>query len=412
MRILWFVNTPFPEVVSKLHLKGDYMGTWMSSLKQALIKTPGFQSNSEDRLGIACTLPNIPDPQIFHMDKVSYFCIPKSRMSQYTQDYKREISHCIHVVNIFDPDIVHVHGTEEFYGLVTERTEKPVVISIQGILNAIVRVYFENMRYNEILKSPRMIRHYFIMCRKARTERRIFRANHYFIGRTQWDKAQMISLVNSKCTYYQCDEVMDEEFYKDSWSMEKSEPFTIACTSSPYAYKGIHSILEAMTYLINRLPDARLNIYGSFPPFAYGAFLRKKIQELGLTDHVRFCGFKNSKDLAMSLKKARVFVMASYMENSSNSLQEAMLLGVPSVVSYTGGIPSIAEHGKSCLMFSRGDAAVMADCLYRIITGDNLSRKISEASRIKAYKRNNPEKISKELLEIYKDVIIQKGKLN
>ena len=100
------------------------------------------------------------------------------------------------------------------------------------------------------------------------------------------------------------------------------------------------------------------------------------------------------------------------MENSSNSLQEAMLLGIPSVVSYTGGIPFIAEAGKSCLMFPRGDTAVMADCLHRIITDDNLSRKISEASKTKAAKRNNPEKISRELLDLYKDVIIQKGKLN
>ena len=114
----------------------------------------------------------------------------------------------------------------------------------------------------------------------------------------------------------------------------------------------------------------------------------------------------------MELKKARAFVMASYIENSSNSLQEAMLLGIPSVVSYTGGIPSIAKHEKNCLMFPRGDAAVMADCLYKIITDDDLSKKLSEASKIKAGKRNNPERITKELLDIYKDVISQKVNQN
>jgi glycosyltransferase involved in cell wall biosynthesis len=222
----------------------------------------------------------------------------------------------------------------------------------------------------------------------------------------------MLSLVNGKCIYYKCDEVMDKAFYDESWTIEESESWTIACTSSPYAYKGIHSILEAMTHLINRLPDVRLHIYGSFPRFAYGAFLRKKVQKLGLLNHIRFCGFKGSKDLAIELKKARAFVMASHMENSSNSLQEAMLLGIPSVVSYTGGIPSIAKNGKTCLMFPRGDTAFMADCLYRILSDDKLSKQISEASKVKAGKRNNSERIPEELLEIYKDVINQRGKGN
>lgn len=410
MRILWFVNTPFPEMVQKLSLKGDFMGSWMPSLKQALIKTTSFQSGVDNQLGIVCALPNISEPQRFQIDKVTYFCIPKSKMCDYLQSYERELSHCIHVANTFGPDIVHVHGTEEFYGLIAERIENPVVISIQGILSAVVRVYFENMRWNEILHSPRMIRHYLIMCSKTNTEQRIFRTNQYFIGRTQWDKAQMLSLVNGKCTYYQCDEVMDREFYEESWSIEDSEPWTIACTSSPYAYKGIHSILDAMTQLINRLPEVKLHIFGSFPLFAYGAFLRKKVQKLGLMDHIRFCGFKSPKELARELKKARAFIIASHVENSSNSLQEAMLVGTPSVVSYAGGLPSIADDKKTCLMFPRGDVAVMADCLYRVLTDEKIAIRISDASKIKARKRNNPERIAKELLDIYKDMIDQKGK--
>ena len=146
MRILWFVNTPFPEVVEKLNIKGDFMGSWMSSLKQALMKTPNFQSGEEYQLGIVCTLPNISELQTFQIDKVSYFCIPKSGMCDYLQLYKKELSHCIQIVNIFNPDIVHVHGTEEFYGLIAESIENPVVISIQGILSAVVRVYFENIK--------------------------------------------------------------------------------------------------------------------------------------------------------------------------------------------------------------------------------------------------------------------------
>jgi glycosyltransferase involved in cell wall biosynthesis len=410
MRILWFVNTPFPEVVEELDLKGHFMGCWMSSLKQALLNMPGFRSVFESQLGVVCVIPDISKPHKFQIDKVTYFCVPKSRMGAYFQSYNKELYHCIRIVNDFNPDIIHVHGTEEFYGLITERINYPVVISIQGILSAVVKVYFGNMKWSEIILSPRIIRHYVTMRRKTKTEKRIFRINQNFIGRTQWDKAQMLNLANGNFMYYHCNEVMNQEFYEKCWSIKESEPWTIACVSSPYAYKGVNSILEAMTFLIKKHPDVILFIYGSFSPFAYGAFLQKKAKKLGLMNHIRFCGFKNPKQLVKELRKARVFVIASHIENSSNSLQEAMLVGIPSVVSYTGGLPSIAEHEKTCLMFPRGDSAVMADCIYEVLSNEKLAVRISEASKKKSRKRNNPKRIGNELLHIYTDVIDKKRK--
>ncbi|MGA1791473.1 MAG: glycosyltransferase family 4 protein [bacterium] len=407
MKILWFVNTPFPEMLNHMGLKGDFMGCWMPALKQALISLPGFQSGSEYQLGIACALSGFTEYQRFQTDNVIYFCLPKTRICEYIQSYRRELSYCIKAVKDFDPDILHVHGTEEFYGIISECISQPVVISIQGILSAYVRVFFGGMRCSDILRSPRIIKQYLTMCRKTKTEQRIFRINRYFIGRTIWDQGHLSGLGPDQYAYYHCDEVMREAFYENAWCIEESEAKSIACISSPYPYKGIDSILEAMTYLKRMVPEVMLHIYGSFSLNGYGAFLREKTKTLGLSDHVRFCGFKNSDELAAALKKARAFVIASHIENSANSLQEAMLVGTPAVVSFAGGLSSIAEHEKSCLMFPRGDPAVMAECLYRVLSDDELAVKISEESRKKSRKMNSPERVAKQLIGIYRDVIDQ-----
>jgi len=407
MRILWFVNTPFPEMLNHMGLKGDYMGCWMPALKQALIHLSSFQSGSESKLGVACGLSDFTNYQEFQKDNVTYFCLPKTRMCEYLQSYRKELSYCIKVVKDFDPDIIHVHGTEEFYGLISACISQPMVISIQGILSVYARVFFGGMRYRDILRSPRIIKQYLMMCRKTKTEQRIFRINHYFIGRTIWDQGHLSGLCPDQYAYYHCDEVMREAFYENEWCIEESEPKGIACISSPYPYKGIDSILEALTYLRRMMPEAVLNIYGSFPPYGYGAFLREKVRKLGLSDHVRFCGFKDSDELAAGLKKARAFVIASHVENSANSLQEAMLVGTPAVVSFAGGLPSIAEHEKSCLMFPRGEPVVMAECLNRVLSDDQLAVKISEEGKKKARRMNSPERVAKQLLGIYRDVIDQ-----
>lgn len=41
-------------------------------------------------------------------------------------------------INKFRPDIVHIHGTEDFYGLMTSKIPNPVVVSFQGVLITIV----------------------------------------------------------------------------------------------------------------------------------------------------------------------------------------------------------------------------------------------------------------------------------
>ena len=405
MKILWFVNSPFPEVVEYLGLKGNVMGSWMPALKQALVNKVDFNGDGNNQLGIACSLPNILKYQKLTIGEITYFCLPKSRLSEYLQSYEKEISYCLRAVEEFDPDIINVHGTEEFYGLLTERIHKPVVITLQGILSAITKMYFGGTRGKELFRSPEVIKHFLMMCRKARTEGKIFRLNQSFIGRTAWDKCQVMTLKSGEYKYYHCHELMREEFYQKMWTIKNARPGTIACISSCYAYKGIDCLIEAVSYVKKRIPEVILSIYGEFPPKGHGAFLRRKAIRLGLSDNIQFCGFKGSRYLAEELTRVRAFVIASHIENSSNSLQEAMLAGTPAVVSYTGGLPSLAEHEKTCLMFPKGDATVMADCLYKVLTNDTLARRLSEAEKKRAQEVNNPTKIVGKLFHIYQAVI-------
>ena len=64
--------------------------------------------------------------------------------------------------------------------------------------------------------------------------------------------------------------------------------------------------------------------------------------------------------MTRELRRAHVFAISSYIENSPNSLCEAMQAGMPCVATYAGGIPSLVEDGRTGLLFPPGDAPLLA----------------------------------------------------
>jgi glycosyltransferase involved in cell wall biosynthesis len=109
--------------------------------------------------------------------------------------------------------------------------------------------------------------------------------------------------------------------------------------------------------------------------------------------------------MAGKLCKSHVFAISSYIENSPNSLCEAMLVGMPCAASYAGGIPSLVEEGKTGLFFPPGDAAVLAGKIRQIFLDDDLAVRLGSQARLEAMKRHSPEQVVNQLLTAYRKVI-------
>lgn len=62
---------------------------------------------------------------------------------------------------------------------------------------------------------------------------------------------------------------------------------------------------------------------------SYGKYLRDEIVKYGLEEKVHFLGRLQAEDMCDAYLKSELFVSASALENSPNSVGEAMLLGMP-----------------------------------------------------------------------------------
>lgn len=106
--------------------------------------------------------------------------------------------------------------------------------------------------------------------------------------------------------------------------------------------KGIHVLIEAMPRILHTVPDAKLIIAGTGP---MKQELERQVQAIGLSEHVHFAGFVQDEMRDALIQSARVCVFPSLYEPFGIVALEAMRFGTPVVVSDTGGLAEIVDHG-------------------------------------------------------------------
>jgi len=123
-------------------------------------------------------------------------------------------------------------------------------------------------------------------------------------------------------------------------------------------------------------------------------------------------GQMDAEALVKELCKAHVFVSASYIDNSPNSVGEAQLVGMPVISSYTGGVPSMIEEGKNGLFFPTGDVPLLVKRIKTIFENNTLAMKLGKNARLAAKKRHDSKTIINAQLAAYESILMDsKGDL-
>ncbi len=157
-------------------------------------------------------------------------------------------------------------------------------------------------------------------------------------------------------------ETLRESFYGAVWDRKSCIPHSVFLSQGDYPIKGFHYMLKALPKILETFPDTKVYVagnsiinYGTLKQklkiSAYGRYLRRLIRENGLQDAVVMLGRLEEGQMRERYLKSHLFVCCSSIENSPNSLGEAMLLGVPCVSADVGGIPSIFTGGGDGIMY-------------------------------------------------------------
>lgn len=384
-------------------------GHWMISLLDHLAGRSGIE------LDVVTAHPGYPDVR-FNEGGIEYFVLSQPARQSIFSARARDLERCAAIVAERKPDIIHIHGSERFYGLLPARkmVSVPCVISLQGFLEPCVRNFFGALSLGDLWRSCRLIElpvrrgllwRYRDFSNVIPQEREILRGCQSFMGRTEFDRAYLHSL-NPEAHYYHVGEILRSPFYSARWRLARCDRHTILFTNAGEPRHGMDVLLRALSVLRREFPDANLRLGGYIGNRrGYDRFLRRSIQHAGLDSAVEILGYLKADALVKELERAHVFALASYIENSSNSLCEAMLAGLPCVASYAGGIPTLLAHGGAGVLFPPGEATLLADAIARIFRNDELAENLGHTAALEASRRHSPQTIISDLLSVYEEVI-------
>lgn len=176
----------------------------------------------------------------------------------------------------------------------------------------------------------------------------------------------------------------------DPYCGEKEKKIVTFCRLEPQ--KNLRMLIDAFEMLYEEYPDYELNIYGEG---SERENLLNYIVSKGLVNVISIKPF--CKDVHQKVMKATIFALPSNYEGLSNSMIEAMALGIPTVVTDCpcGGARMVIENNKNGIMVSVDDPKAMYEAFKKIIVSPKFAKELSN-NGVKIRDKLNCKKIAKQ----------------
>lgn len=420
IRVLWLCNAIIPQVSAKLDISTGTGGGWLNQLSDIFDK--------RDDIELCVVAPFLQRDELVHTtfgNKSEFYGFPKKIREPWRYDDSVEEVFA-RILTEFKPDLVHIFGTEFPHTLSMVRAfnnPDKTIIHVQGIISVIAKHYtaflpekvVKRYSFRDFIKIDNIEKqkHKFELRGKYEIEA-IKKVGHVF-HRTEWDEAVIKGINPTACLHY-AQEMMRKTFYSGTWKYEYCDKYSIFISQGNYPLKGLHIMLEALRTVKELYSGVKLYIagddiltVGSFKEKIresyYSKYIRKLIIEWNLTENVEFTGPLSEEKMKQRYLKSNVFVSASSIENSSNSVAEAMLLGVPVVSSFVGGCISLIEHGVNGLLYQADAPYMLAYYIVKIFDDKDIASNISKKEVEKASALYEKDTIVENILQTYKKML-------
>ncbi len=328
----------------------------------------------------------------------------------------------------YQPDVIHIWGSEYSHTLaMVNAAEKAgmldrTVISIQGLCSIHERHYCEGVpqrviagyTFRDFVRRDNILNQQKTFAMRGELECDALRKVSHVMGRTDWDRACM-EHINPNAQYHTCNETLRESFYQGTWTYDSCRKHRIFASSCVYPIKGFHYLLEAFAQIVKKYPDAVLAVPGKdfrkmdsmkkrLRENRYDRYLRKLVTQYQLENKIEILGSLSAEQMKEQYLLANAFVLPSTIENSPNSLGEAMLLGVPCVASDVGGVTTMMTHNQEGYIYQSTAPYMLAHYLDRVFSMEEKAENLGQAAAAHARKTHDPERNMEDLMQVYQSL--------
>ena len=351
MRVAMLCNFPLHTLENSpiRFLQGQHATSWLVDLPEAFSKIQGLEMHW-------ITLSDqVEKEMIFSADGALFHVLPttkQGRASSFFVQDRRRIQACLQEVR---PDVVHGWGTEDVYALAAVTSGYPHLISMQGILSAL------------ILKSWMHPREYF----QALLEIWCLRKAQLVTTESKWG-ATMVQRRRGSQPIEIVEYGVRNNFFSVKWSPEKDRPYAIFI-GSIVPRKGIEDLVEAFRNL--KKEGYLLKVIGQAKS-KYLSILQKRAE--GTVD---WLGEQPAELVQGEMSRAWCLVLPTRADTSPNVVKEARVIGLPVITTRNGGQASYVQDGEDGYFVECGDVKGLVQKLRIVLGSLATTKKLGELGR-------------------------------
>lgn len=158
----------------------------------------------------------------------------------------------------------------------------------------------------------------------------------------------------------------------------ESKERSILVATRLFERKGVHDVLEALRSGAGE--GFRLHVAGDGPERGR---LERLAEERGLA--AEFHGWLDREPMDTMFRKARIFVLATTIDNFPSSLLEAMAAGCAIVTTRAGGCPEVV--GDAAVLVEPGDVGALRRAIAGLVRDESRCRELGVRARARAVRR-------------------------
>lgn len=411
MKVLWLVSITLPEPSKALGFGNNPVAGWLIGQREQL--------KDKASLVICSVDGRVKESTFLSIDHVEYAILPTGSREEFSALLSRT-----------QPDLVHLWGSENPATAVLANLCDPdrLLLSAQGIMTPYTEHLLDGVPEKYCHSTPlqklatlidpgelldRQVEFY---KKQSASEAALLKDLRHVTGRTPWDKAELAKLAPN-ATYYVCNETLRPGFFTSRWQGGPEKP-VLFLSQGNHPRKGLHWLLQALPPVLEKYPDLTLHVAGwpmvkkgpLLEPLLrlllpYQTYLKKLMKELHLEDKVVWLGPLNEEAMRAALLDSTLFVMPSSLENSPNSLGEAMLLGLPCIGTDAGGTSGMLTSGREGILYQPEDVPALTAAILKLLDDPALAKQYGDAAHERAAVTHDPVRNGKAMLEIYNTIL-------
>ena len=294
-------------------------------------------------------------------------------------------------------DVLHLHGifcdTNRVASRIARRRAVPYLATAHGTLYPVV------LRQKRVKKAVYM----------SLIERRVLAGAARIVALSEIERGQ-IERLGLRAPVEVIPNGLDPRLYADLPPREHVDEFLPALEGRPYALflsrlhpkKAVEHLIEAFAPVARRNPEWRLVVAGPEDYPGYGEKLSLLIQSRGLESAVLVPGPAYGELKLALLGGAELFCLPSHSEGQPTAAIEAMLCGLPVLISDGCYLPEVAREQAGIVVPT--DAEAISAGLQELIDAGEGRRAIGARGRAFARRAYGADAIAERTRRLYREV--------